>query len=166
MSDQFPGWYYGPNGESQIFNSIEEVPEGWEDHPSKVKEPQVGKGEQNVSKSESKRVAEQKNTKKTPKTKEEVVASIVPPESVGDSPDPVVAPVEGTVGDEGASTEESDEPMTEEEATEKLLKKGGSELREMAKLLGVDEKGSKNDLVARIVPKLMEEQANEAEKPL
>lgn len=34
-SIQFPGWYYGPNGEAEQFNAIEEVPEGWLDHPAK-----------------------------------------------------------------------------------------------------------------------------------
>lgn len=28
---------YGPDGQAQIFDSAEDVPEGWEDHPSKVK---------------------------------------------------------------------------------------------------------------------------------
>lgn len=32
----WPAWYYGPNGQSEIFNSEEEVPEGWHDHPSKT----------------------------------------------------------------------------------------------------------------------------------
>lgn len=31
----WPAWHYGPNGESQIFQSEDEVPAGWEDHPSK-----------------------------------------------------------------------------------------------------------------------------------
>jgi hypothetical protein len=40
MSDKpvkWPGWYYGPDNASAIFESADEVPEGWEDHPSKVK---------------------------------------------------------------------------------------------------------------------------------
>ncbi len=32
---KFPGWFYGPNGEAQIFDREEDVPEGWKDHPSK-----------------------------------------------------------------------------------------------------------------------------------
>lgn len=32
----FPSWRYGPNGESRICQSPDDVPEGWEDHPSKV----------------------------------------------------------------------------------------------------------------------------------
>lgn len=32
----WPGWFYGPNGEAEIFQSRDEVPKGWEDHPSKV----------------------------------------------------------------------------------------------------------------------------------
>lgn len=42
--DRFwPSWRYGPGGEAAVFNSPEEVPEGWEDHPSKVKEPKPAK---------------------------------------------------------------------------------------------------------------------------
>lgn len=32
----WPSWRYGPNGQAQIFEHEEQVPEGWEDHPSKV----------------------------------------------------------------------------------------------------------------------------------
>lgn len=32
----WPAYYYGPDGQSEIFQSEDEVPEGWEDHPSKV----------------------------------------------------------------------------------------------------------------------------------
>jgi hypothetical protein len=32
----WPGWFYGPNGAAAIFQSRDEVPAGWEDHPSKV----------------------------------------------------------------------------------------------------------------------------------
>jgi len=39
----WPAWYYGPDGRAEIFKSAEEVPSGWEDHPSKVKAPK-GKG--------------------------------------------------------------------------------------------------------------------------
>jgi hypothetical protein len=31
----WPSWRYGPNGEAQIFEKAEDVPKGWEDHPSK-----------------------------------------------------------------------------------------------------------------------------------
>ena len=31
----WPSFRYGPNGEAQIFDRAEDVPEGWEDHPSK-----------------------------------------------------------------------------------------------------------------------------------
>lgn len=37
----WPGWFYGPNGEAEIFQSRDEVPKGWEDHPSKVKPPKA-----------------------------------------------------------------------------------------------------------------------------
>lgn len=36
MSD-WPGWFYGPNGQSAIFKSAAEVPKGWEDAPQKVR---------------------------------------------------------------------------------------------------------------------------------
>jgi hypothetical protein len=32
---EFPAWFYGPKGESQIFQSGKEVPSGWKDHPAK-----------------------------------------------------------------------------------------------------------------------------------
>lgn len=32
----WPSWRYGPDGQSQVFQSEDEVPDGWEDHPSKV----------------------------------------------------------------------------------------------------------------------------------
>jgi hypothetical protein len=39
MGDQkFPSWRYGPDGEAEVFTSEADVPKGWEDHPSKVKE--------------------------------------------------------------------------------------------------------------------------------
>lgn len=34
----WPAWYYGPNGAAEIFEKEADVPKGWEDHPSKVKE--------------------------------------------------------------------------------------------------------------------------------
>lgn len=38
MSDnQFPQWAYGPGGAADVFNSADEIPAGWVDHPSKVK---------------------------------------------------------------------------------------------------------------------------------
>lgn len=39
-TDSYPAWFYGPNGQSQIFQSDGEVPEGWQDHPSKVITPE------------------------------------------------------------------------------------------------------------------------------
>ena len=36
MSD-FPAWFYGPNGEAEIFEAAEQVPAGWADAPGKVK---------------------------------------------------------------------------------------------------------------------------------
>ena len=34
--NDYPAWFYGPGGEGQIFQTAEDVPEGWEDHPSKA----------------------------------------------------------------------------------------------------------------------------------
>jgi hypothetical protein len=36
-TQNWPSWRYGPDGQSQIFQHEEQVPDGWEDHPSKVK---------------------------------------------------------------------------------------------------------------------------------
>lgn len=33
----WPSWRYGPNGEAEIFEDEDQVPEGWLDHPSKFK---------------------------------------------------------------------------------------------------------------------------------
>lgn len=33
----FPAWRYGPDGQSAVFDSEADVPNGWEDHPTKVK---------------------------------------------------------------------------------------------------------------------------------
>lgn len=33
----WPAWYYGPNGESQMFEKAEDVPKGWQDDPNKFK---------------------------------------------------------------------------------------------------------------------------------
>lgn len=33
---RWPAWRYGPNGQSEIYQNEDEVPDGWEDHPSKV----------------------------------------------------------------------------------------------------------------------------------
>lgn len=32
--DKFPGWRYGPEGQSQIFQSEDQVPEDWTDSPN------------------------------------------------------------------------------------------------------------------------------------
>lgn len=33
---EFPKWFYGPKGAAEVFESAEEVPEGWVEHPSKL----------------------------------------------------------------------------------------------------------------------------------
>lgn len=35
----WPAWYYGPNDAAEIFESADDVPAGWVDHPAKVKQP-------------------------------------------------------------------------------------------------------------------------------
>lgn len=37
----WPSWRFGPNGESEIFESDEQVPAGWLDHPAKFTKPVV-----------------------------------------------------------------------------------------------------------------------------
>lgn len=34
-----PAFFYGPDGEAEVFNAAEDVPEGWQDHPFKVEDP-------------------------------------------------------------------------------------------------------------------------------
>lgn len=34
---EWPSWRYGPNNQKRIFNEGEKIPDGWEDHPDKVK---------------------------------------------------------------------------------------------------------------------------------
>lgn len=34
MSKNWPAWYYGPEGQSSIFETASEVPEGWQDSPA------------------------------------------------------------------------------------------------------------------------------------
>lgn len=36
VHQSWPAWRYGPNGARQIFQSAEDVPEGWADSPKKV----------------------------------------------------------------------------------------------------------------------------------
>jgi hypothetical protein len=36
--EEWPGWWFGPDGEQEVFKSPEEVPEGWTDDISKVRE--------------------------------------------------------------------------------------------------------------------------------
>ena len=38
MAEQtFPAWFYGPDGQSAICESADDVPKGWADHPGKAK---------------------------------------------------------------------------------------------------------------------------------
>lgn len=36
VHQDWPAVYYGPDGKSQVFQSADEVPDDWRDHPSKV----------------------------------------------------------------------------------------------------------------------------------
>lgn len=38
-ANRWPAWYYGPDDQAKIFHSADEVPQGWETHPSKVRQP-------------------------------------------------------------------------------------------------------------------------------
>lgn len=40
-AESFPSVRYGPGGDARVFQSAEDVPAGWEDHPSKVKGPKA-----------------------------------------------------------------------------------------------------------------------------
>ena len=33
---EYPAWRYGPNGDAKVFARAEDVPAGWQDHPSKA----------------------------------------------------------------------------------------------------------------------------------
>lgn len=57
--NEFPKWAYGPGGKSGIFNAPEEIPAGWEDHPSKVGT-ELGEGVQTPIASANGSVSEQK----------------------------------------------------------------------------------------------------------
>ena len=37
----WPAWRYGPDGAADVFQRAADVPEGWQDHPSKVISPAV-----------------------------------------------------------------------------------------------------------------------------
>ncbi len=39
-SQKWPAWHYGPNGESGVFNNLDEVPEGWADTPGHASTPE------------------------------------------------------------------------------------------------------------------------------
>ncbi len=40
MTNKWPAWFYGPNSAAKIFSTAADVPEGWQDHPSKVITPE------------------------------------------------------------------------------------------------------------------------------
>jgi hypothetical protein len=38
MTDTFPSWRYGPNGEAMICETADDVPKGWKDRPQAVEQ--------------------------------------------------------------------------------------------------------------------------------
>lgn len=38
MFQEYPRWMYGPGEQSRIFEKDDPIPEGWQDHPSKVEQ--------------------------------------------------------------------------------------------------------------------------------
>ncbi len=40
---EWPSWRYGPDGAADVFESEADVPKGWQDHPSKVKDAKPAK---------------------------------------------------------------------------------------------------------------------------
>jgi hypothetical protein len=46
----WPGWFYGSNGESAVFKSEGEVPDGWFDSPQKATEHAAKKGSKKAAK--------------------------------------------------------------------------------------------------------------------
>jgi hypothetical protein len=50
VHQEWPAWFYGPNGAAHIFNSPEEVPNGWASHPSLVgKKAEIKEAALNIS---------------------------------------------------------------------------------------------------------------------
>ena len=39
ISNEWPAWYYGPGGVGEIFESADDVPDGWVSHPSEAGPP-------------------------------------------------------------------------------------------------------------------------------
>lgn len=39
VDNSWPAWFYGPGGVGEIFDSAEEVPDGWADHPNDAPPP-------------------------------------------------------------------------------------------------------------------------------
>ena len=44
-SKSWPSWYYGPDGQSGVFQSAAEVPQGWKDSPKAFDAPPDAKAE-------------------------------------------------------------------------------------------------------------------------
>ncbi len=53
---RWPAWFYGPDNQSAVFESPDEVPEGWDDHPSKVSGSEGS--EENISSLTKKQISE------------------------------------------------------------------------------------------------------------
>lgn len=87
----FPSWRFGPNGQSAVFESEDDVPTGWVDHPSKLKDekPEPNGTKTAVAPANSTTTAEAAAKTTAPKSQIQV--------------DPAVAAQSG-VGGEGASS--------------------------------------------------------------
>lgn len=45
MTNKWPAWRYGPGGKAAIFESEDDVPKDWVDHPSKAEKKPEAKSE-------------------------------------------------------------------------------------------------------------------------
>lgn len=128
MSDGFPRWMYGPGGQAQIFENEESIPEGWEDHPSKVQEVEPE--------------PEKTETADQPETEEE-------------KQEGTTSESEESAENKAPSTSPEEESVSEAEMRSTLKKKSVPELQSLAEELGLDHMGSKKELINRITEKLM-----------
>jgi hypothetical protein len=76
----FPAWFYGPNGEAEIFQAEEDVPAGWVDHPAKVGK--AGWVDHSASETEAPKRGRPKKVVATSETTTEVVEDAEPDEPV------------------------------------------------------------------------------------
>jgi hypothetical protein len=109
----FPAWRYGPNGQSQIFQSESEVPKGWEDHPSKVGG-KAGGGTQTARASANGKVSEAEAAKTTTATSQTALDPAIAANNTGGGTDPTVGQSQpattdtnaGAAGDTGSKAKD------------------------------------------------------------